>query len=836
MPAKQYTFQKIAEIINGEILYENAPETEIKHLAYDSRIITNPQETLFFALKSTKHDGHLHLQECFLKGVRNFVISDKNTEQNLPEETKNQSNFLYIDDTKNALQELAAWHREQFNLPVIGITGSNGKTVVKEWIYQLLSQDYNIVRSPKSFNSQIGVPLSVWQIADNHNLGIFEAGISFPGEMEKLAEIIQPTIGLFTNIGEAHQAHFTDIKQKTQEKLKLFQNSETIIYCKDYEVLEAEIQKLKQADISKNKAFLGWSIYGNGELCFQISNTNNITVAKGIFRNKNITFTLPFTDKASVENALHCCVLLLHLGFEESEIQARIQNLQAVEMRLELKEGINGCTIINDSYSSDLQSLAIALDTLNQQNQHPQKTLILSDIFESGRSDEALYIEVAQLLKQKNIHHFIGIGPAITKQISLFPQNSKFYLSTAQFLKEFSDDNFHNQAILIKGSRAFAFEQIARKLQRKAHITELQINLSALVHNLNVYRNLLKPKTKIMAMVKAFSYGSGSFEIANILQYHKVDYLAVAYADEGVFLRQHGITLPIVVMSPEESAFETIIQHKLEPEIYSLPVLKGFAEALHIYAPEKMPYPVHLKIDTGMHRLGFVDEDVDDLLLALQENNSLDIASVFSHLASADVPGDDEFTHQQINLFEQIANRIESILSYKPLRHILNSSGIVRFPQAHYDMVRLGLGLYGLDPTSQISSQLETVSTLKTHITQVKHLKAAEWVGYSRKGKVKRDSKIAVLGIGYADGFPRALGNGIAHVLVNGKMAPLIGNICMDMCMADVTDIEHVADGDEVMIFGKDLSIETVAGWLNTIPYEILTNVSQRVKRVYFKE
>lgn len=831
-----YTFQKISEILQGEVLYHNAAQDTVVHLGYDSRILIHPEETLFFALKSKNHDGHFHLQECFLKGVRNFVVCDKNALENLPDETKTQSNFLYIDDTKNALQKIAAWHRKQFNLEVIGITGSNGKTVVKEWLNQLLQQDYSIVRSPKSFNSQIGVPLSVWQINEQHNLGIFEAGISYPGEMHKLEEIIQPTIGIFTNIGEAHQAHFENLLQKAQEKLKLFTNCQTIIYCKDYEVLVSEIQDLKQQPHWQNKAFLGWSIYGNGELHFQLSYHQNQTHVKGVFQGKDVEFLLPFTDKASVENALHCVVLMLHLGFDEAQIQERIQGLHALEMRLELKEGINGCTIINDSYSSDLQSLSIALDTLNQQNQHPQKTLILSDIFETGRNEESLYKEVAQLLHQKQIHIFFGIGSALTRQSHFFPDNSKFYTSTGQFLREFSADDFRNQAVLIKGSRVFEFEKIARKLQRKAHVTELQINLSALIHNQNVYRSFLKPKTKVMAMVKAFSYGSGSFEIANILQFHKVDYLAVAYADEGVFLRQHGITLPIVVMSPEESAFETIIQHKLEPEIYSLQILKGFREALHIYAPQKMPYPVHLKADTGMHRLGFTQENTEHLLQELRDDQSLKIASVFSHLASADVPEQDDFTHKQITEFDDFANNIETVVGYKPIRHILNSSGIVRFPQAHYDMVRLGLGLYGLDPTAQISSQLETVSTLKTHITQIKTLQAGESVGYSRKGIVDRESKIAILGIGYADGFPRALGNGVGEVLIQGKRAPLIGNICMDMCMVDVTHIPNINEGDEVILFGKDLTIDEMANWLKTIPYEVLTNVSQRVKRVYFQE
>lgn len=833
------TFENISGQIVGETVIR-LPRQDIKYIGLDSRTILHPAQTLFFAIKSKSGDGHKYLQECFAKGVRCFVIEDKKALHSFPEEIRSQLNYIVVENTVKALQQLAINQREKYAVPVIGITGSNGKTVVKEWLYQLLNEEHRIVRSPQSYNSQIGVPLSVWQMNENHQLAIFEAGISQAGEMEKLEKIIKPTIGIFTNIGSAHQANFHSVTGKVKEKIKLFKNCKLLIYCPDYAEIENTIQEaIKTGELNKDIKLLRWSFHNkSADIYINKLSENGL---KGndfqyFYHNQHFPLQLPFTDKASVENALHCLAYMLYSGYKNELIQARMQKLHAVEMRLEQKAGINNCTLINDSYNSDILSLSVALDALNQQQQHPKKTLILSDIFESGRSNEDLYKEVAQLTKQKGVTKIIGIGNNISAQADAFSQKEKyFYTSTADFLQNIASGHFSNESVLIKGSRKFGFEAIARRLQQKAHNTVLEINLNALIHNLNIYRSFLNNDTKIMAMVKAFSYGSGSYEIANVLQYHKVDYLAVAYADEGNLLRQNGISLPIMVMNPEESAFEGMLEHRLEPEIYSFRTLKQFAGTVAAYHYPKPPYCIHIKLDTGMHRLGFMPEEVDELIETLKNYPQLQVKSIFSHLASADVPEHDEFTREQIRIFDEISYKISREFPYPVLRHILNSSGIARFPEAQFDMVRLGIGLYGIDPGSVIQDQLEPVNTLKTYISQVKKVKAGQTVGYSRKGRATEEKRIATLGIGYADGFPRALGNGIGKILVNGKEAPVIGNVCMDMCMVDITGID-AEEGDEVIIFGKEHPLETLATSLDTIPYEVLTNISQRVKRVYIRE
>lgn len=824
----RYSLREIASVTGGE-LSGNAEGIEIHHLCFDSRSIDYPFSTLFFAIKTARHDGHKYIAETYEKGVRAFVISDKKVFENLSTEIRNGAAFILVGNTVDALQALAAHHRQKFHIPMIGITGSNGKTVVKEWLFQLLQPDFKIVRSPKSFNSQIGVPLSVWQLDESHTLGIFEAGISLPDEMEKLAEIIRPDTGIFTNLTDAHQAGFSSQKEKALEKLMLFAGAKKLVYRSDYEVLRSAIDETFRGN---DVELVSWSFGGDQYAKYRVNSISKSELQIETVSGKN-TLAIPFTDNASVENILQCYMWMREMGYGHEIIQERVKSLHPVEMRLELKEGINGCTIINDSYNSDIQSLSIALDTLNQQNQHATKTLILSDILESGADEKTLYGDVAALIRQKGTSKFIGIGPALIRNKDLFQAGSRFYPGTDEFLSEYEVESFINEAILLKGSRVFQFEKIARRLQRKAHTTELHINLSALVHNLNFYRSLLKPETKIIAMVKAFSYGSGSFEIANVLQHHKVDYLAVAYADEGVFLRRHGVTLPIIVMNPEANAFEAFVRHRLEPEVYSLKLFDELTRFLK--SGGHPPLPIHVKLETGMHRLGFMPDEIEPLVAGLKDNKTVYVASIFSHLASADIRGHDSFTEEQIRLFEQGSGKIIEELAYPIPRHILNSSGIVRFPQAQYDMVRLGLGLYGLDPAEEVSGKLETVSTLKTHISQIKAVKKGDSVGYSRKGILNRDSRIAVLGIGYADGLPRAYGNGRGEVMINGQRALLVGNICMDMCMADVTDI-NAEEGDEAIVFGKEPKIEEVAARLDTIPYEVLTNVSQRVKRVYFKE
>jgi alanine racemase len=828
------SLQDIAKIVDGEIILSNHPAS-CEHLAYDSRIINAAGSTLFFAIRGKNHDGHAYLRDCYQKGVRNFIVEDTLSLGSLSQEAKSQVNVIQVDDSVKAMQLLAAHHRRLFDIPVIGITGSNGKTVIKEWLYQLLQPENNIVRSPKSYNSQIGVPLSVWQMSQENTLGIFEAGISQPGEMAKLEKIIRPTIGIFTNLGEAHQGQFHSFAEKAEEKALLFRKCFSLIYCRDYPDIENAIRQKYMSGFFRNDVILiGWTLRNGDGIQVNAASGNNESLLQVNFMGIERQLSIPFTDKASIENCIHCWLLMLHMGYDDEAIQQRMRQLHAIEMRLEIKSGINGCTIINDSYNSDLVSLSIALDTLNQQNQHEKKTLILSDILESGKPDEELYAQVSELLKSKGVNKLIGIGNAISSESDKFRLEQYFYPSTEAFLKEHNMDSFDDEAILIKGSRKFGFEQIAARLQQKTHQTELRINLTALINNLNVYRSLLKPEVKVMAMVKAFSYGSGSYEIANVLQFHKVDYLAVAYADEGVYLREKGIRLPIMIMNPEDSAFEQMIRYELEPEIYSFRILNELKKVLARHE-RTHDFPVHIKVDTGMHRLGFDDSETEGLVQELLDTPAIKVRSIFSHLASADVPGHDEFTHLQLKRFDIVSQRLSEALGYPVLKHVLNSPGIARFPNAQYDMVRLGIGLYGIDPTESVQNKLEEVSSLVTHISQIKHVNAGETVGYSRKGEVRKDSRIATLGIGYADGIPRAFGNGKGNVLINGRLAPLIGNVCMDMCMVDVSEIE-ANEGDVVIIFGKELPVQQMAATLGTIAYEVLTSVSQRVKRVYFKE
>lgn len=802
--------------------------TGIKHLCTDTRKIIDPDLTVFFAIVAQK-DGHAFILDAYAAGVRTFIISDaafagKQTD----------AQYLLVNDMVVALQWFARIKRDESSMKVIGITGSNGKTVVKEWLNQLLAPDYAIVRSPKSYNSQIGVALSVWEINSQHTLGIFEAGISQPNEMPALEAMIQPEIGILTNITGAHDEGFHSRTEKLQEKLQLFSKVEWLIYSPDY------LQGLKVSELPGKKQF-SWSPALQASL--HAANTNPVdlqVVSNQLLHNKRlltatykgeeITCMVPFTDAASTENAIICWATLLCMGYAPELTAERIAGLAPLDMRLALKSGINHCALIDDSYSADIASLNIALDFLQQQNTDLQKTVILSDIPQTGRDVQELYTEVAALLKSKNVERMIGIGTAISTAKALFPKNASFYPNTEAFTAAYKSADFHNETILIKGARAFGFERISKLLSQKVHDTVLEIDLSAMVDNLNFYRSKLKPGVKVMAMVKAFAYGAGSFEIANLLQYHQVDYLAVAYADEGVALRNAGISMPIMVMSPEPSAFDLLIQYRLEPELYSLEILEAFAAAIQT----GVKYPVHLKIDTGMHRLGFDGADLPGLAEALKELKNIKVISVFSHLAASDNAALLDFTDSQIERFSQAAELIEWVLRYPPLRHILNTAGVTTRPDAQMDMVRLGIGLYGYDAALQ-NNELRTVGTLKTTVTQVKELAAGETIGYNRTGQLTNKGTIATVKIGYADGYSRAFGNGVGHMRINGVEVPTIGSICMDMCMLDVTGLA-VNAGDEVVVFDATLDIAQLAQQIHTIPYEILTNISQRVKRVYFYE
>lgn len=822
------TLRGIASVLEVPCPFE-FQDVFIKELAIDSRKVVLPGQSLFFAIKGDRHDGHHFIEQLYEKGVRAFVVSS----DYVASDKLDDAFFIKVENPLAALQTVAGAKRAQYNYPVIGITGSNGKTIVKEWLYQLLDLSYKIIRSPKSYNSQVGVPLSVWRMKSENDLAIIEAGISMPGEMIKLERIIRPTIGIFTNLGQAHDENFSGANQKAREKLDLFQNVETLIYCKDYLIIQEELEHYPFA--SKPKLF-SWSRRSNADLQIgRVEKKDGQTEIQGIYQHNFIRIRIPFTDEASIENAIHCWATLLLLGLENETIAKRMEQLAPVAMRLELKQGINNCSVINDSYNSDLQSISIALDFLQQQHQHPKRTLILSDILQTGRSDEELYAEVSQLVREKRVDRLIGIGKHISGQAAVFTLESEFYPTTQDFLDAYQHDKFFNETILLKGARSFGFEAINSILQHKTHQTVLEIDLGAMVHNLNLIRSLLKPETKLMAMVKAFGYGSGSFEIANVLQFHHVDYLAVAYADEGIELRKAGISLPIMVISPEEQSFDAMIQYGLEPEIFSVRSLQLLENAIKRKGTLDAPLRIHIKLNTGMNRLGFSEKDINGLVVRIKNNSQLRLASVFSHLAASENQAEDAFSREQITRFEQMSTQILAHFSYPVLRHICNSFGIIRFPDAQYEMVRLGIGLYGVAPESPITDKLRNVSTLRTTISQIHELKAGDTIGYGRTEKVVAEMRSATLPIGYADGLSRKNGNRQGSVLINGHHAPIVGNVCMDMCMVDVTGIP-CKEGDDVVVFGEDYSIEEFAKNSETIPYEVLTNVSGRVKRVYFQE
>ena len=814
-----YKPKEISLILNAQAFIKDEYST-IRTLLTDSRKLNDPLNALFFALKG-RRNAHDFIPDVYKKGVRNFVISDSD----FPIDNFPDANFFLVNDSLIALQILAKTHRLNFDYPVIGITGSNGKTIVKEWLYQILAPEINIVRSTKSFNSQLGVPISVWEMGIENDLAIFEAGISKVGEMHNLAEIIHPTIGILTNIGEAHHSGFESIDQKIVEKLKLFDKVDLFIYSHKY------LSEINGTLPGENK--FTWSFSESADLqVFKVESIeNNFSRLHAKYLNKTLEIHIPFNDQASIENAVICWATMLALEYDPEIISQRLEKLSPVGMRLELKNGINNCSIIDDSYSLDVSSLAIALDFLKQQNQHPRRTLILSDI--PGDDSKLMYDKISNLIIDKSVDRLITVGEKIGKYALLFPCEVQLFKNTAELIENLPFIKFQNETILLKGARAFGFENISRLLTQKVHETVLEINLNALEHNLNYYKSKIGSGTKLMAMVKAFSYGSGSFEIANLLEFNQVDYLAVAYADEGVALRKAGTTLPIMVMSPDSMAFDTIIEHELEPEIYSMRVLNDFIDVLKIKGLSS--YPIHIKLDTGMHRLGFMENELDELLLFLNDSKHIHVNSVFSHLVASDNPEHDLFTRSQISLFTNLSNQISKVLKYPFLRHLANSSGISRWPDAQFEMVRLGIGLYGIDSALTKNSPLQTVTSLKTSISQIKHIPAGDTIGYSREGKMPNGGTIATVKIGYADGYNRKMGNGKGKMIVKGQIVPTIGKICMDMCMIDITGVP-AEEGDEVIVFNDIVRIEQIANQLDTVPYEVLTSISQRVKRIYYYE
>ena len=820
----KYYISEIATALNLKSSDKN--ESVITTLLTDSRKLSHPKETLFFALKTKTNDGHNFVNELYLQGVRNFVISTK-----LPIWNKlTDANFLVVKNTLAALQRLTSYHRRKFDIPVIGITGSNGKTVVKEWLYQLLQPDYNIVRSPKSYNSQTGAPLSVWQLDESATLGIFEAGISMPDEMENLESIIHPTIGLFTKLGEAHQENFASMQQKCNEKLELFINSDVIIYNGDNAILTQCVENMSLS----HKVFT-WSRKNRENPLYirEISTTGHKAVIHYSFLGFETDLEIPFIDGASIENAIYCLATLLYMRVLPEEIKERIATLEPVAMRLDVREGKNNCILINDTYNSDFNSIKIALEFQKQRKGDTslKKTLILSDIFQSGLLPKTLYRKVSEVIDQNNIDRIIGVGEDISQFSSVFSMEKEFFKSTDDFIKSQIWKEFKNELILVKGSRSFHFEKIIALLEKRVHETVLEVNLDALVHNFNFYKSKVSDSVKLISMVKANGYGAGASEIAKTLQYHRCGYLAVAIASEGVALRNAGITMPIIILNSETHGFEELFQYNLEPEVYNFRVLKAFIKEAESRGVTN--YPIHIKLDTGMHRLGFVREDITELIATLLKQKSLQVVSTFSHLAASESWVFDEFTERQIEIFEELSAQIEHGLGYDFSRHILNSAGIERFPNNQFDMVRLGIGLYGVSASGV--SGLRNVCTLKTTILQIKTLKVNDTVGYGRKELLDHDAKIATIRIGYADGLSRQFGNRKGKVLINGEFAPIIGDVCMDLCMVDVTNI-NANEGDSVIIFGEELSVIDLAKSIHTIPYEILTAVSPRVKRIYIKE
>ena len=845
----KYSIEKVTTLIGARRIGE--ADAQIGWLLTDSRSLCFPEETLFFALRSARNDGHRYISDLYRRGVRNFVVESKGLQETQPQglDGMTDANFLVVPSPLAALQRLAERHRDEFDVPIVGITGSNGKTMVKEWLYQLLLPSQKIVRSPRSYNSQIGVPLSVWLLNEQTEVGIFEAGISQPGEMFALRDIIQPTIGVFTSLGAAHQENFRSMEEKCMEKLELMHDTQAMVYCSDNDTVSRCIRRMqykgekiawsqcdeqaalfvKSTNISHSSLLTPHSTFHLPPSTINLPQSTKITY---IWQEEENCFEIPFIDEASVENAITCAAVALYMGLTPSQLAERMPRLEPVAMRLEVKEGQRGCLLINDSYNSDINSLDIALDFMNRR-EAAKKTLILSDIFQTGATPEALYTQVSELVVKRGIEKFIGIGPELSSQADKIQVADKqFFMDVPHFLSSDAFSGLRNELILLKGARSFGFDQITEQLEQKVHETILEVNLNAVVDNLNYYRSFLKPETKMVCMIKADGYGAGAVEIAKTLQDQRVDYLAVAVADEGVTLRKAGITGNIMIMNPEMTAFKTMFDYDLEPEVYSFRLLDALVKAAR--KEGITGWPVHIKFDTGMHRLGFDPvDDIFKLIDRLKHQNAIIPRSVFSHFVGSDSDGFDEFSARQFALFEEGSQKLQSAFTHHILRHMDNSAGIEHFPERQMDMCRLGLGLYGVDPRD--NRILHTVSTLKTTILQLRHVPAGETVGYSRKGKIDRDSVIAAIPIGYADGLNRHLGNRHCYCLVNGQKAEYVGNICMDVAMIDVTDIPCM-EGDQVEIFGEHLPVTVLSDALDTIPYEVFTGVSNRVKRVYFQD
>ena len=811
-----YTIKEIADITNSEVIGNG--EIKIKNIAFDSRTIYSTKHTAFLAINTKKNSGHKYIDSVIEKGIETIITENKIDNLSINQIiTKNSVEFL---------QTLAKYHFEHSAINSIGITGSNGKTILKEWLYQCLSNEFVTVKSPKSFNSQIGLPLSLFQIEKKHDLGIFEVGISKPDEMDNQENIFHPKIGLLTHIGSAHSANFSSEEELINEKLKLFKNSEIIFYNADNLLTDKIINELYSS-----KKLISCGLEINNDIHI-ISNVNDRTQDIQIkYFDEIITLPIFQRDEATLTNVLALIGILKELKISNSDIKEKIDALKAIEMRLESIEGIRNNLIINDSYNLDLDSLKIAFQFIGEYNK-PKKSLILTDILDSNENSQELYSEVSELVNEQNFDKVFLIGDEISNFHELFTSETFTFNNTNQFIDSKVINEIENHVILLKGARKFEIEKIKEILELRKHDTVLEINLNAILHNINFHKSLIKPETKMMAMVKANAYGLGSYEISEFLQHHHIDYLGVAFADEGVELRKKGITTPIIVMNPEQHSYDAVIEYNLEPEIYSLRVLELFNEQL-IKSGNQQKYPIHIKLETGMHRLGFKDFELDELIEKLNTMN-VKVQSIFSHLSSSDVPEENEFTLNQIETFEKNSSYLISQLGYKPLRHILNSAGITNYVDYQYDMVRIGIGMIGESSNKSIKKQLQNSVSFKTVVSQISEVKTGESVGYSRKYKAEHDTRIATIPVGYADGIPRLVGNKVGNVGINKKLCPIVGNVCMDMMMINVENAT-VKEGDPVVIFNSHPTLEEFAKYCNTITYEVLTSISPRVKRIYIK-
>lgn len=818
-----YKISEISAILGTDKIFIENPDAVVSEICFDSRQLYIPEKTIFFAIKTERNDGHLYIEELLEKGVENFVVSEP-----ISRFFSKKANFIEVDHVVEALQRLAAFHRKRFQIPVVGITGSNGKTIVKEWLSQMLAESYHIVKSPNSYNSQIGVPLAVWKMNHPHQLALFEAGISKPGEMEKLERIIRPTIGILTNIGEAHSSFFENKREKLREKLMLFTQVEALVYCKDYRIIDDEIAKI----VSPATKLISW---GKTQDAFYRIDDMVEMEEYTLLRFEDATLTIPFVDQASVENAIHAAITMRYLGFDFDTINEYLKFLQPVQMRMEIIEALNQSVIINDTYSLDINSLRIALQFQITQNPCGKRSVILSDFEQVGELNKKDYEEIDTLLTTNGVERFLAVGHGFFKHRANFNIPEQYFFETMQeALQAIRRMEFFRESILVKGARNFHFEQIVNLLQMRTHRTMLHVSLPAIVNNLNYFRSMLNPQTKVIAMVKALCYGLGDAELIQEICYHHIDYLAVAYTDEGVHLRNRNIHTPIIVLGAEAHSFDMMVEYNLEPEIFNLHYLEKLEQIL-LKHPEINEFKIHIKLDTGMHRLGFDSEDMPLLIQKVKQNPVLKIASVFSHLASSEDAEEDHFTKKQIVQFVAMSKQITDAFDYPVMRHLLNSSGIARFPEAQFEMVRLGLGLYGFSPLKEVRKHLQHSVTLKTLITQVKKIKKEETIGYNRTFIAEKEMNIAVIPIGYADGLPIALSNGVGKVMVKGEKRPILGKISMDMTVIDVTELD-VQIGDEVIVYGDERPIDEIAKSIGTIPYQLLTSISKRVQRVYIME